>query len=39
VASLELPADQHIVGFGARSIYVIVTDDDGLQHLQRHPWP
>lgn len=35
---LELPASDRIAGFGAKSVYVIVTDDDGLQHLQRHPW-
>ena len=39
VAQLQLPPDQQIVGFGPRSIYVVITDDDDLQHLERHPWP
>lgn len=38
-AQLVLPLDQRILGFGARSVYVITTDDDGIQRLQRHPWP
>lgn len=36
---LVLPPDQHILGFGAQSVYVITTDDDGIQRLARHPWP
>ena len=34
---LTLPANEQILGFGARSIYVVVTDDDGIQRLRRHP--
>jgi len=34
---LMLPANEQILGFGARSIYVVVTDDDGIQRLRRHP--
>lgn len=36
---LVLPANQHILGFGAQSVYVITTDNDGIQRLSRHPWP
>ena len=36
--TLRLPKDQHILGFGARSVYVVVTDDDGIQRVARHPW-
>lgn len=36
---LVLSTTQHILGFGAESVYVITTDDDGLQTLTRHPWP
>lgn len=39
VAWVELPATERLVGIGARGAYVVVTDDDGIQHLQRHPWP
>jgi len=39
VAWVELPAAERLAGIGARSAYVIVTDEDGLQHLKRHPWP
>lgn len=28
-----------LIGFGANSAYVVVTDDLGLQTLERHPWP
>jgi hypothetical protein len=36
---LLLAADQRVLGFGGAAIYVITTDDDGIQRLQRHPWP
>lgn len=39
VAWLELPTTQRIAGIGVQSAYIVVTDDDGIQHLQRHPWP
>lgn len=32
-----LPANEHILGFGATSVYVVATDDDGIQALRRHP--
>lgn len=28
-----------ILAFGARSVYVSNTDDDGIQTISRHPWP
>lgn len=37
VAQIVLPANEHILGFGARSVYIVVTDDDGIQRLRRHP--
>ena len=36
---VELPAAERLAGIGARNAYVIVTDDDGVQHIERHPWP
>lgn len=35
---LALPASDRIVGFGRGSVYVVATDDDGVQRLRRHPW-
>ena len=34
---LVLPANEHVLGFGTNSLYVVVTDDDGIQRLRRHP--
>ncbi len=28
-----------ILGFGAKSVYVSNTNDDGIQTISRHPWP
>jgi hypothetical protein len=36
---LTMPPNERIVSFGAKSAYVAVTDDDGIQRLRRHPWP
>jgi hypothetical protein len=36
---LQLPRNHQIVQFGARHLYVSVTDEMGNQHLQRHRWP
>lgn len=36
---LSLKANERIVGFGARSIYLSVADDDGIERLRRHSWP
>jgi hypothetical protein len=38
-AELRLPENERIVGFGARSAYVAVADGDGIQRLERRPWP
>lgn len=37
----ELVLEEHseIIGFGAKSVYVITADEDGIQRLSRHPWP
>jgi len=39
VAHLQMELTERIVGVSARFAYVAVIDDDGLQHLRRHPWP
>lgn len=39
VGRLALPDSERVVGFGARSAYIAVTDADGFQRLRRHPWP
>lgn len=39
VERLALPANERLVGFGARSAYVVVKDDDDVERLRRHPWP
>lgn len=38
-ARVSLPPNERIIGFGAASVYTLQTDDDGLQHLRRHPLP
>jgi len=39
VLQLTMPVNEFIVGFGAKSAYVVVTDDDGIQRIERHSWP
>jgi hypothetical protein len=39
VGVLSLADNERVIGFGAKAIYVVVTDDVGIQRLQRHPWP
>ena len=34
---VTLPVKSRIVGFGVSSVYVIRTDEDGLQWLERYP--
>jgi hypothetical protein len=36
---VTLPTNQHVVGFGTRTVYVVETDDDDIQRIRRHPWP
>jgi hypothetical protein len=37
-AVLQMSANERIVGYGARAIYVAVDDADGLAKVRRHPW-
>ena len=39
VGELILPDNASIVGAGARTVYVVVRDEDDLQTLHRHAWP
>jgi hypothetical protein len=39
VAQLAFPSNQRPVAFGAKSIYVVTTDDNGIERLSRHAWP
>jgi hypothetical protein len=39
VAQLEIPITDAVVGFGARSVYVLRVDDDGLSAILRYNWP
>jgi hypothetical protein len=39
VAHLQMSPEQKIVGYGKAAVYVVTTDDAGLQFLSRHPWP
>ena len=39
VARAELPANTRLVGFGARTAYLVRTDADDLQYLQRYALP
>ena len=34
--SIELTANREIIGFGARTVYVVRTDDDEIQHLEAY---
>lgn len=36
---VTLPVGQFILGFGAKSVYVVVPHKDGQQDVERHPWP
>jgi hypothetical protein len=36
---LTMASNQRPIAFGASSLYVVSTDDDGIQRLARHPWP
>ena len=36
---ISLAPNISIVGVGRRSLYTTATDSDGIQRLQRHPWP
>jgi hypothetical protein len=36
---IVLTGTDRLVGLGAAAAYVVTTDNDGIQRLQRHPWP
>jgi hypothetical protein len=36
IERVELPAEHNVIAFGKGVVYVVRTDDDGLQHLQRY---
>jgi hypothetical protein len=36
---LSLPATERVIDFGSKSVYIIVTDADGIQRVRRHAWP
>jgi hypothetical protein len=38
-ARLHLAPNEIVAGFGSSRVYVVTTDDDGIQHLRRHPLP
>lgn len=38
-ARLTLSPNEHVVGFGRNTVYSVLTDADGLQHLRRHSFP
>jgi hypothetical protein len=39
IATVDFPARTRLVGFGARSVYLVRVDDDDLQYLQRYRLP
>jgi hypothetical protein len=39
VARLTLPRKTRLIGFGAEALYLVRTDDDDLQHLERYRIP
>jgi hypothetical protein len=38
VEHVTLPLQHRVVAFGKGAVYVVRQDEDGLLHLQRHPW-
>jgi hypothetical protein len=36
---ITLRQNQRIVGFGVKKVYVVTTDDNGIERLSRHSWP
>jgi len=39
VLKVELDSQRHVVGFGARTLYVVRMDEHGLQYLERYALP
>ena len=38
-ARVSVKPNERIIGFGARSAYVVESDENDIQRLRRHPWP
>lgn len=36
---VTMPANEHIIGFGTKSVYVAVMGKDSTEAIERHPWP
>jgi len=36
---IALAGNEHLVGFGNRTVYSVRTDEDGAQHVRRYSWP
>jgi hypothetical protein len=36
---LSMPPNEQVVGFGRGVVFTVQVDDDGIQHLRRHPMP
>ena len=36
---ISVGASEALIGFGARSVYTLATDDEGVQTVRRRPWP
>ena len=39
IARYQVPGDRKLIGFGASSVYLLRTDGDGLQWLERYAYP
>ena len=39
VARFTMGADERVVAIGALALYTVFTDDDGIEHLRKHPLP
>jgi hypothetical protein len=39
VGRIVLDDGQRVLGFGQGTVYIVTTDDDGLEWLSRHRWP
>lgn len=37
-ATVSVPLGEFIIGFGAKSVYTLKTDESGVQRVQRHVW-
>jgi hypothetical protein len=38
-ARLQMPRGRRLISLGAKWIYAVSTDEDGLQHLERYAYP